>query len=118
VSRWPLDEHAMRQCLMNLVINALDATAGIDGGWVRVSVHLAAEDRLELRVQDNGPGVAPNLVDDLFTSMVSTKGSKGTGLGLLVVHKIVTEHAGRVWMDPHLSPGATFRVQVPRVAAS
>jgi len=114
VSSWMLDAHAMHQCLMNLVTNALDATAVIDGGWVRVSTHVTGGDQLEFRVQDNGPGVAPNLTDTLFSSMVSTKGSKGTGLGLLVVHKIVTEHGGTVIVDMEICPGATFRVFVPR----
>ena len=116
VSSWLLDPHAMHQCLTNLVTNALDATAGIDGAWVRVSTHLTAEDQLEIRIQDSGPGIAPNLLDTLFTSMISTKGSKGTGLGLLVVNKIVMEHGGKVTAEAGMAPGATFRVFLPRRA--
>lgn len=112
VSTWMLDAHAVHQLLMDLVSNALDATAGIAGAWVRVAV-CRADDELELRVQDNGPGVPPNLVDTLFSNMISTKGSKGTGLGLLVVHKIAKEHGGRVVLDTRMAPGATFRVFLP-----
>lgn len=113
VSSWMLDSYAIHQLLMNLVTNALDATAGIDGSWVRVSLHLSKIDQLEVRVQDNGPGIPPNLIDNLFVSMVSTKGSKGSGLGLLVVYKIATEHSGTVAVDTEMAPGATFRVFFP-----
>lgn len=111
---WSLDAHAMHQCLMNLVTNALDATAAVDEAWVRVSTQVTPDDELEIRVQDNGPGIAPNLGDELFSSMVTTKGSKGTGLGLLVVHKIVAEHGGIVEVDEDHAPGATFAVRLPR----
>jgi PAS domain S-box-containing protein len=116
VSLWLLDAHAMHQCLVNLVTNALDATASVDSGWVRLSVHLTPADQLEFRVQDNGPGVPPNLADQLFLTMVSTKGARGSGLGLLVSHKIVAEHGGSIALDPQMGPGATFRVFLPRVA--
>lgn len=102
-----LDAHAIHQLLMDLVSNALDATAGIAGAWVRVA-GCRTDGELELRVQDNGPGVPPNLVDTLFSNMISTKGSKGTGLGLLVVHKIAKEHGERVVLDTRMAPGATF----------
>ncbi|MBW2456601.1 MAG: ATP-binding protein [Deltaproteobacteria bacterium] len=111
---WSLDAHSMHQCLMNLVTNALDATAAVDEAWVRVSTQVTPADELEIRVQDNGPGIAPNLGDELFSSMVTTKGSKGTGLGLLVVHKIVAEHGGSVEVHNDHAPGATFAVRLPR----
>jgi signal transduction histidine kinase len=115
-SPWMLDAHTMHQCLMNLVTNALDATAAIDGAWVRISTLVSDEGELEIRVQDNGQGLAANLTDSLFSSMVTTKRSKGTGLRLLVVHKIVAEHGGSVCVDGEMAPGATFRVFIPRDA--
>jgi len=111
---WSLDSHGMHQCLVNLITNAIDATSAVDSGWVRVSTSITKDDQLEFLVQDNGPGVAPNLIGELFSSMVSTKGSKGTGLGLLVVHKIVAEHGGTVSVDSGMAPGAAFRVLIPR----
>ena len=111
---WLLDAHGMHQCLMNLVRNALDATAASGDGWVRASTRVTDEDELELRIQDSGDGIDATIGDDLFSSMVSTKGSKGTGLGLLVVHKIVSEHAGKVTLDSRSAPGATFRIVLPK----
>jgi len=109
-----LDDHAMHQCLSNLVTNAIDAARGSSGSWVRVCTSLTPLDELEILVQDSGPGIAPKVADTLFTSMVSTKGSKGTGLGLLVVDKIVAEHGGTISVQPDQAPGATFRIVLPR----
>jgi len=110
-----LDAHAMHQCLTNLVNNAIDATAAKEGGRVLVSTRVDGE-TLELRVRDNGPGVAPHLVETLFSSMITTKGSKGSGLGLLVVHKIATEHGGSIELEHTSGKGTTFLIRVPRGA--
>ena len=72
------------------------------------------EDVLEFTVSDDGPGLAADVAENLFSGMVSTKGSKGTGLGLLVVDKIVQEHGGTVEVDQRQGPGVVFRVRVPR----
>ncbi len=103
----------MRQCLGNLVTNAIDAAASNEGGRVSVSTSLVDEDHLEFTITDDGPGVSGEVAETLFSGMVSTKGSKGTGLGLLVVHKIVSDHGGTVGLDPGGGRGATFRVRIP-----
>ncbi len=81
---------------------------------MRVCTSLTRQDELEILVQDSGPGIAPKVAAELFSAMVSTKGSKGTGLGLLVVHKIVTEHGGTISAEAGRAPGATFRMVLPR----
>ena len=83
-------------------------------GNSKVATAAAGEETLEFTVADDGPGVAPDVAENLFSGLVSTKGSKGTGLGLLVVHKIVEEHGGTVLLDRESGPGAVFRVRVPR----
>jgi signal transduction histidine kinase len=110
---WPLDDHSMHQCLTNLVSNALDAIEEVEGGWVRVSTAVCEGPELRVRVADNGPGVPLALVDKLFSNMLSTKGSKGTGLGLLVAHKIAKEHGGTVELDRSVDVGAVFDVRLP-----
>jgi len=107
-----LDAHTMHQCLTNLITNSLDATANEEDGWVKIGTSRARDGRFEVVVRDNGPGVAAEVLDELFTGMVSTKGSKGTGLGLLVVRKIIDEHGGEVVYDDG-TDGATFRVLLP-----
>ncbi len=109
-----LDAHSMMQLLANLVSNALDATREVEGGRVSIRTALTEDDRLEIVVEDNGPGVAPEIRDELFSSLVSTKGSKGTGLGLMVVEKITAEHGGTVACLSESTAGAVFRVRIPR----
>jgi len=109
-----LDLHTMHQCLTNLVTNAIDAACSREGGRVKVATRSARGDQLEFTVADDGPGVTQDMAETLFSGMASTKGSKGTGLGLLVVHKIVAEHGGTVFLDRESGPGAVFRVRVPR----
>ena len=108
------DYHTMHQCLTNLVSNAIDATAGIDDAQVVISTQATDDDQLEIQVRDNGPGIAPEVVDKMFTAMISTKASRGTGLGLLVVHKVVAEHGGTVEVVPTRERGTIFSIKLPR----
>ncbi len=108
------DSHGMHQCLTNLVTNAIDAVGGSEGGKVILAASPVAGDELELRVTDNGPGLADEVQEQLFSGMTSTKGSKGTGLGLLVAHKIVAEHQGAIEAKPVPQGGVVFRVRIPR----
>jgi len=96
-----------------LVSNGLDAAATVENGWVAIATGLDEDGALTFEVRDNGPGVTPRIREGLFLSMVSSKGSKGTGLGLLVVQKVVSEHGGDVIYLADAAPGATFRIVLP-----
>jgi nitrogen fixation/metabolism regulation signal transduction histidine kinase len=90
----------LRQVIHNLVQNALDATAERDLGLVTVQTQLLInEDRspagVRLRITDNGPGFSDKVLQRAFEPYVTTK-TRGTGLGLAVVKKIVEEHGARV----------------------
>ena len=69
---------------------------------------------VEITVDDNGPGVPPELRDDLFRPFFSKNKSSGTGLGLAVTNKIVQEHKGRVRVTDSPLGGARFIVELPR----
>ena len=64
---------------------------------------------------DNGPGIPPELREKIFDPFFSTKGSKGTGLGLATSAKVVEEHGGRLELAPTAS-GACFRIIIPGVS--
>lgn len=113
-----LDPKGIHTALANLVANALDACAAIRGTGPRVVelrvLELAEERAVAFRVEDNGPGVPSHLVSKLFREMVSSKGSAGTGLGLLVTHKILREHGGKVRYHPRAQGGSLFELVIPR----
>ena len=108
------DAQGIHQALLNLGLNALDAVRDRDGGWVRLT--LAWDEAMRevvLEVSDNGPGVPAELRQQIFSPFFSTKGSRGTGLGLAVTEKIVREHEGRIELDSEPGRGATFRIRLP-----
>ncbi len=109
------DPGRLRQLLHNLVKNAREAVATVDAPWIQVASH-AEEDAgrcfVELRVADNGPGFDEETIGRLFEPYVTTK-TKGTGLGLAVVKKIVEEHSGIVWAENRSEGGANVVLRLP-----
>ncbi|MFN7131076.1 MAG: sensor histidine kinase [Myxococcales bacterium] len=99
------------QVVMNLVINAGHATA--DGGTVTIQTG-GEHDAVWLRVTDTGSGMTPETRRNLFQPFFTTKRiGEGTGLGLSVVHGIVTAHHGRIDVETELGKGSTFTVTIP-----
>lgn len=102
----------LRQVALNLVLNALEATAGTDGARrVVVGAHGEGDD-VELFVRDSGPGLSPEVQARLFDSFFTTK-QHGLGLGLVIVRSIVQRHGGRVTAENAAAGGAEFRVVLP-----
>jgi CheY-like chemotaxis protein len=125
------DEIQAGQVLLNLCINARDATGGT--GRLRVAVRTlsvrgltcascrAAVDGLftELAVADSGCGIDPQVLDRMFEPFFSTKDTgKGSGMGLSMVHGIVHEHSGHVVVETEPGRGSTFRVLWPALSAN
>jgi signal transduction histidine kinase len=113
-----LDPKAIYRCILNLVTNALDACDKAQG-VVRIKTGLAgAKDRLEITISDNGCGISEENLKNLFRVFFSTKGSKGTGLGLAVTQKIILEHGGEIQVESKVGSGTTFRIMLPLKVAS
>lgn len=111
-----IDEEGIHRAVLNLITNALDALAGFEGGLVQVETHYHKEtDTLTITVRDNGPGISEEDLPGLFELFSSTKGSKGTGLGLPVSQKIVREHGGQIEVESKIGIGTTFRIEIPGV---
>ena len=109
----PLDPDGLHQVLMNLLANALDAVEE-GSGLIRVICRYDAEHkRTIIEVVDNGKGIHPNVMAHLFELFHSTKGNRGTGLGLPVARKIVEEHEGTLTVDSRPGEGTTFRIMLP-----
>ncbi|MHC4471597.1 MAG: PAS domain-containing protein [Planctomycetota bacterium] len=110
-----LDREAMHTCLTNLVSNAVDACRMGDRRPCRVAVGCRDEDgALVFSVEDEGCGMGQDVRRLVFTNFFTTKGSGGTGLGLLLTRKIVQEHGGRIELESEPSRGSVFRVRLPR----
>jgi PAS domain S-box-containing protein len=111
----PLDAKGIESCLTNLLSNAIDsATMRADGKGKVVLRTSQQDDELVFEVTDNGGGMDWEVKGKVFTTFFTTKGNKGTGLGLLTTRKIVQEHGGRVEVASAPGEGATFRIRLPR----
>ena len=103
----------MEQVLNNLLANAIDAASEPSVAHGRVIIRIAARrDTVMIQVEDNGPGVAPELADSIFEPYQTTK-PRGMGLGLPLSLRIVQRHAGRLWWEPNRPEGARFIVALP-----
>jgi two-component system NtrC family sensor kinase len=109
----PVDPDGIHQVLMNLLSNALDAVSP-QSGLIKVSCKYDAESKqMVLEVIDNGSGIPEPMMKHMFELFHSTKGNRGTGLGLAVARKIVTEHEGTISVQSKMGEGSTFTVRLP-----
>ncbi len=114
-----VDVYKIDQVLNNLITNAIKFSE--PHSEVKVSVFGEA-DEVIIAVQDEGPGIPGDEIDELFnpfarTSVKSTAGEKSTGLGLAIVRKIVVGHGGRIWVESEVGRGSTFYVALPILQA-
>ena len=106
-----IDPHHLLQVILNLAVNARDAMPG--GGELRIETR-QADGEVEVQVTDSGSGMTPEIQARIFEPFFTTKGiGKGSGLGLPVVHGIVTQAAGRLEVDSEPGRGTTFRLRFP-----
>jgi signal transduction histidine kinase len=116
-----LDAEQIRQVIINLVDNAVEALGGPSAAprpngdrplIVVLTMHDPRNSLVRLMVSDNGPGVPEADRDKLFMPYYSTKG-RGSGLGLAIVRRIIVEHGGGVEVSPAQPSGTTFTVELP-----
>lgn len=112
-----LDEEGIHNCLLNLVTNALDACTDMEciEKPKEVLIRTSQEDgwAVQYQVKDTGCGMDPETREKVFRSFFSTKGSKGTGLGLMITRKIVQEHGGEISLDSEKGKGSVFTIRLP-----
>lgn len=108
------DRVRLEQILINLIQNALDALAGQEKPVIRITT-TCTEARIALTVADNGPGVAPELADQLFMPFVTGR-AEGLGLGLPIARNIARDFGGELSLAESPLGGAAFRLELPEAA--
>ena len=108
------DKEGLHHAILNVVTNAVDACDAAGNGKVKILVEYR-ERCVTVSVKDNGPGISNSDLDRVFAVFESSKGNRGTGLGLPVTKKILQEHGGDVTVVSELGIGSTFRLSWPAV---
>ncbi len=112
--RTPADPEGIHRALLNLIGNALDAVEGRPNPLVTVTTESEPDGEwIRIAVADNGVGIETDKLDDVFKPFVSTKGSRGTGLGLPVSRKVLREHGGDLVATSTPGVGSTFVLRLP-----
>jgi PAS domain S-box-containing protein len=106
--------------MFNILINSKDAigAAQREKGWIRISVDRifishAARNFIRIKIADNGPGIDEKIIGKIFEPYFTTKGEKGTGLGLTTVKEIIEENSGWIEIDVEKGSGTTFNLFLP-----
>jgi signal transduction histidine kinase len=111
-----MDQRGIHTCLSNLVSNAIDACEMDQKDTehrIVVGTNHDVDGNLIFEVADNGSGMDEDTKHKVFSSFFSTKGTRGTGLGLLVTSKIVMEHGGEISFASEPAVGTAFTIKLP-----
>jgi signal transduction histidine kinase len=125
------DDEGLHRAILNVLSNAVDAVeervlqdqeAAAAGTpvenpqppQVMITVGLSFDAKFaEIIIEDSGAGIAPERINDIFNLFVSSKGSRGTGLGLPVSQKILEEHGGKIRVESKVDEGSRFTLEFP-----
>jgi signal transduction histidine kinase len=108
------DPEGISRAVLNVVTNALDAVEGRPEPTITIVAGLDRDAGLvRIGVEDNGAGMAPETLERIFNVFVSTKGARGTGLGLAVSRKILREHGGDIRATSREGEGSSFVLEFP-----
>ena len=110
-----IDAGMLRSALVNILENAMDACVADKEKSSRVTFTAETrDDQAIFEITDNGIGMDDETLNNIFTLFFSSKGKQGTGLGLFIANKVVTEHSGEIHVDSEKGKGSKFTVMVPK----
>lgn len=109
------NSHELREALTNFIVNAIDAMP--KGGTLKLTT--SNDDRVvSICVSDSGTGIPPETLSHIFEAFYTTKGERGTGLGLAVTNNIISQHHGQLNVESQLNVGTTFTINLPTAKIS
>jgi signal transduction histidine kinase/pSer/pThr/pTyr-binding forkhead associated (FHA) protein len=111
---WKINEFRLQRALLNLIVNAKDALRGKKGGCIKISTVMEDNQRLVIRVSDNGCGIYKDKLKKIFELFYTSKGMDGSGLGLSIVQKFVESQGGKVSVVSQIDVGSTFSMVFPK----
>ena len=106
------DREKLTQVLINLLRNALDATAEM--GTITVFSQVNKDQKWQIKVMDDGEGISKNNLNHIFDIYFTTKGT-GSGLGLYITRKIIQAHKGSIELIPNVGKGVTALITLPKM---
>jgi len=111
----PLYKDRFEQVIFNLFSNAIAAMAGQETKILRIMTKPTVTKKcVQIVISDTGTGIDQDHVKNIFEPFFTTKDpGKGTGLGLFISYKIITEHGGKIWVENNDSGGASFNIEIP-----
>lgn len=114
MSLQPLDRTAIYRSLLNLVSNAIDACTETGAGGLVTLKSRVTPNEMVVTVEDDGIGMTDEILSHLFVQFYSTKGGKGTGLGLVVVKEIIEQHGASLEVESEPGHGSAFHLHFPK----
>ena len=107
------ESRSLYRALLNMVKNALEAADKQDA-FIRIRARSLDQDQYEIVIQDNGQGMPPEVKAQIFQAFFSTKGERGTGLGLIIIDKTIKAHQGKIHLDSEPGKGTCFTLTLPK----
>jgi signal transduction histidine kinase len=112
-----IDSESLYRCMVNLIQNAIEAfqeeSARASGREIVVEVRPAPKGGVLYIIRDNGPGIDTDTQQHIFKGFFSTKGTAGTGIGLMMTKRVVEHHGGRIELDSGRGAGTSFTLYLP-----
>jgi signal transduction histidine kinase len=113
---WEIDKIQLQRALLNLVLNAVDAVRGKEDGRIQIGTSVRKDHYLTVSVADNGCGIPKNKKGSVLDLFFTTKGSKGTGLGLPMVQKFIEKSGGQLKIQSQEGMGSVFEMVFPKTS--
>lgn len=105
-----IDRHLIEQVLINLILNAIDATEHVNKAQVKISASVNLKEKVIIQVEDNGTGIPDEILDSIFVPFFTTK-KNGSGVGLSLSKQIMLLHKGKIKINSNMGKGTTVILQ-------